>query len=166
MRDGTLDTDTKVFGKYRGQVINNVDPERRGRLQVEVPAVYGTERINWALPCVPFAGPNVGLHLIPPVGANVWVEFEGGEIDYPIWAGCFWGSGECPASAFNEKSLVTQVASLTLDDLNAAQPVVLETPTARVIITQSGITLESVGGARIELNGPSTSVNNGALEVI
>lgn len=166
MKDGTLDTDTKVFGKYRGRVINNVDPERRGRLQVEVPAVYEDNTLNWALPCVPFAGPGVGLYLIPPIGANIWVEFEGGDIDYPIWSGCFWGTGECPATAFTEKTLVTDVATLRLDDINVAQPVLIETPTGRFVITQSGITLEGVGGARIELTGPNTNLNNGALEVI
>src|ERR1700704_4306695 len=86
------------FGKYRGRVVGNRDPLNLGRIQVSVPAVLGDFRNNWALPCVPYAGKKVGLYLMPPVGANVWVEFEAGDPDYPIWAGCFWGVGEVPAS--------------------------------------------------------------------
>ena len=69
-----------------------------GRVQVSVPAVLGDGRLSWAMPCVPYAGSQVGFFAIPPVGANVWVEFEGGDPDYPIWSGCFWGTGEVPAT--------------------------------------------------------------------
>ncbi|MCR9088144.1 MAG: phage baseplate assembly protein V [Rhodobacteraceae bacterium] len=160
------DDDMRAFGKYRGQVVNNIDPQGQGRVQVSVPAIYGTNTLNWAMPCVPYAGPGVGLHLIPPVGANVWVEFEGGDIDYPIWAGAFWGQGECPSRLPTEKLLVTSVATLTFDDANPAAPVVIETPSGRIVITQSGITLEASTGASVELSGPKVSINNGALEVI
>lgn len=80
----------RFFGKYRGKVLENVDPLFQGRIIPEVPAVSGS-RLNWALPCTPYAGPNVGFYTIPPIGANVWIEFEGGDPNYPIWAGCFWG---------------------------------------------------------------------------
>lgn len=88
----------QFFGKYRGVVVNNQDPLVLGRVQVAVPAILG-EALSWALPCSPFAGPDVGLCLIPPIGANLWVEFEGGDAEYAIWSGCFWGSGEYPAEA-------------------------------------------------------------------
>jgi uncharacterized protein involved in type VI secretion and phage assembly len=89
---------SQYFGKYRGKVENNIDPMLLGRVQVSVPAVLGQGRLSWAMPCVPFAGAQLGLFLVPPVGANVWVEFEAGDPDYPILAGCFWGAGEVPAS--------------------------------------------------------------------
>jgi hypothetical protein len=79
------------LGKYRGKVVENLDPLFRGRIRVEIPAVRGSLD-NWALPCTPYAGPNVGFYAIPPIGANVWIEFEGGDPNYPIWVGCFWGS--------------------------------------------------------------------------
>jgi uncharacterized protein involved in type VI secretion and phage assembly len=86
---------TQFFGKYRGQVANNIDPMLLGRIQVKVPAVLGDGDLSWAMPCVPYAGASVGLFLVPPVGANVWVEFEAGDTDYPISSGCFWGVGRC-----------------------------------------------------------------------
>ncbi len=88
----------QMFGKYRGIVTDNIDPLTIGRVQVMVPAVLA-DAASWALPCSPFAGRDVGLCLVPPVGANVWVEFEGGDTDHPIWSGCFWGAGEYPAEA-------------------------------------------------------------------
>ena len=79
----------RYFGKYRGQVVDNRDPEGLARLQVVVPALLQRAAV-WAMPCVPYAGDGIGLFALPPIGAAVWVEFEGGDMDYPIWAGCFW----------------------------------------------------------------------------
>jgi hypothetical protein len=155
------------FGKYRGTVANNIDPTTRGRLQVSVPAVYGTNTLNWALPCVPYAGPSEGFFFLPPIGANIWVEFEAGDINFPIWAGCFWGDGECPGTLPQTKVLKTPAATLTLDELNPAAPLVIETLSGqRITITATGITLQSSAGAKLELTGPQISLNNGALEVM
>ncbi len=80
----------RFHGKYRGKVLDNIDPLFQGRILAEVPAIPGS-LLNFALPCTPYAGPDVGFYAIPPIGANVWIEFEGGDPNYPIWAGCFWG---------------------------------------------------------------------------
>lgn len=86
----------QFWGKHRGKVVDNVDPLAMGRLLVEVPQVPGTVA-NWAMPCVPYAGPEgVGFFAMPELGANVWIEFEGGNPSYPIWTGCFWDEGEAP----------------------------------------------------------------------
>jgi hypothetical protein len=89
---------TPQYGKYRGKVVDNVDPLFLGRIIAESPALPAT-RLDWALPCTPYAGPGIGLYAVPPIGANVWIEFEGGDPDYPIWTGCFWGEGELPFTA-------------------------------------------------------------------
>src|SRR5687767_7469521 len=85
-----------------------------GRIQVSVPSVLGDGSMSWALPCVAFAGNGVGVFMIPPVGANVWVEFEAGDPDYPIWSGCFWGSGEVPASPAIEQMKVFKTTGVTI----------------------------------------------------
>ncbi len=79
----------RFYGKYRGTVTDNADAFGLGRVLVTCPAVYGTGE-NWAMPCTPYAGSGVGLFLLPPIGAHAWVEFEGGDPDYPIAAGYFW----------------------------------------------------------------------------
>ncbi len=164
---------TPFFGKYRGKVENNVDPMLLGRVQVSVPAVLGDGTLSWAMPCVPYAGSGVGLFAIPPVGAGVWVEFEGGDTDYPIWSGCFWGVGEVPASPAlpQMKVLKTDAITLTLSDLPGGGGLTIEVgppavPTPlKIVLNASGIELTH-SAASVKLTPASVSVNNGALEVI
>ncbi|MEM6466803.1 MAG: phage baseplate assembly protein V [Pseudomonadota bacterium] len=159
-------TQSGYFGKYRGTVTNNLDPNTSGRLQVNVPAIYGSNTLNWAMPCVPYAGSDQGVYMIPPIGANIWVEFEGGDISFPIWSGCFWGQGECPGQTPFTKLIKTPVATITLDEAMPQAPVVIETETGnKITITAQGITLETSGGAKIEMTGPQVNVNSGALEI-
>jgi hypothetical protein len=160
------------FGKYRGQVANNIDPLQKGRIQVTVPAVLGDGRMSWAMPCVPYAGSQVGLYLIPPVGGNVWVEFEAGDPDYPIWSGCFWGDGELPSSGLpQEKVLKTDAITLTLSDVPGAGGFTLEVgPPAvpaqlKLAMDASGIVLSN-GSSSVKLTVASVSINDGAMEVM
>ncbi len=160
------------FGKYRGQVQNNVDPMQMGRIQVSVPAILGDGRLSWAMPCVPYAGSQVGFFAMPPVGANVWVEFEGGDTDYPIWAGCFWGTGELPTPALAQvKFMKTDGVKLTYSDLPGGGgftlevgPPVVPTP-LKLVFDASGIALTNAKSS-LKLSAASVSVNDGALEVI
>ena len=160
---------TRVFyGKYRGKVENNVDPLQQGRMQVSVPAVLGEGTLSWAMPCVPYAGPGVGFFAIPPNGANVWVEFEGGDPNYPIWAGAFWGTGEAPAmpALAETKVLKTDTITLKLDDLPGVGGVTIETALGmKITITAMGIEINNGQGGSIKMTGPQVSVNDGALEV-
>lgn len=85
--------DHRFFGKYRGVVHDNADPEHRGRVQVIVPRLLGpTTPTGWALPAAPYAGPDQGFFAVPDKGAAVWVEFEEGDLSSPIWSGGFWGA--------------------------------------------------------------------------
>jgi hypothetical protein len=164
---------TRFFGKYRGKVENNLDPLQQGRVQVSVPAILGEGRLSWAMPCVPYAGSGVGFFAVPPVGANVWVEFEGGDTDYPILSGCFWGTGEVPVkpAAAQTKVLKTDGITLTLNDLPGGGGFTLEVgppavPTPqKLVFNASGIELQN-GAASVKLTPASVSVNNGALEVV
>ena len=160
---------TKFFGKYRGKVENNVDPMQLGRIQISVPAVLVDGRMSWAMPCVPYAGSGVGFFAIPPVGANIWVEFEGGDPDYPIWSGCFWGVGEVPAlpAIAEMKVLKTDMGTITLNDLPGAGGITIETTTGmKIVISAIGIEINNGQGGSIKFTGPQVSVNEGALEVI
>jgi hypothetical protein len=164
---------TRYYGKYRGKVEANVDPMMLGRVQVSVPAVLGEGRSSWALPCAPLAGNGVGLFLVPPVGANVWVEFEAGDPDYPICCGGFWGTGEVPASpaVAEMKVLKLNGISLQFNELSGAGGVTLEvSPPAvatplKVVLDSSGIELSN-GKSKVKLSTVNVSINDGALEVI
>jgi Type VI secretion system/phage-baseplate injector OB domain len=164
---------SRFFGKYRGKVENNVDPQQLGRVQVSAPAVLGQGTLSWAMPCVPYAGSQVGLFLIPPVGASVWVEFEGGDPDYPIWSGCFWNTGDVPASpgVAAMKVLKTDAITLTLSDLSGGGGVKLEvnppavTGALKLTFDAGGIELSN-GSQSVKLTQANVSINNGALEVM
>jgi hypothetical protein len=161
------------FGKYRGKVENNIDPMMLGKIQVSVPAVLGEGSLSWAMPCVPFAGNGVGFFMIPPVGANVWVEFEGGDIDYPIWSGCFWGVGETPAipAVPQMKIIKMDTISLTLSELPGIGGVTLEVspPSVALPLTMTfdaqGIKLDAGPLGVVELTPAGVKINSGALEV-
>ncbi|WP_309060095.1 phage baseplate assembly protein V [Streptomyces sp.] len=162
----------RFYGKYRGKVTCNVDPLMRGRVQVSVPAVLGKGRLSWAEPCVPYAGRGVGFFAVPPEGADVWVEFEAGNPDYPIVGGCFWGTGEAPASPAVPQVKVwkTDAVSITCSDLPgdggltiAVGPPVSVLP-MRIACTSDGIEL-SLGASSVTLSPTTVSVNKGALEV-
>jgi hypothetical protein len=162
---------TTFHGKYRGTVVNNIDPLTRGRVQVSVPAVLGGGRLSWAEACVPYAGDQVGLFAVPPVGANVWVEFEAGDPDFPILAGCFWGDGQAPGTGLpTTKVLKTDGVTVTLEDLPGGGGLTVEVgspavPVAmKVACTSAGIEL-SIGSSKVVLSATSVSVNDGALEV-
>jgi phage baseplate assembly protein gpV len=87
---------SRFYGKYRGVVSDVDDPAKLGRLRAKVPAVLDDVESPWALPCAPYAGPNQGLYVVPPVGAGVWIEFEGGDPALPIWSGAWWADDEPP----------------------------------------------------------------------
>jgi hypothetical protein len=86
----------RFYGKYRGTVADNNDPQSQGRIQAKVPAVLNDVQSGWAYPCAPYVGSGSGLYAIPPVGAGVWIEFEAGDPSRPIWSGGWWGDNDVP----------------------------------------------------------------------
>ncbi len=113
----------RYWGKYRAVVLDNVDPLYMARLKVQLPAIPFDELPNWAMPCTPYAGSNEGFYFMPPIGANVWVEFESGDPHYPVWSGCYWPTAEDVPKKVGEenpnpiiKVLKTANFQLTLDD--------------------------------------------------
>jgi uncharacterized protein involved in type VI secretion and phage assembly len=160
------------YGKYRGVVTDNRDPLLLGRLRAKVSDVLGDEESGWALPSFPYAGDGVGLFLVPPTDAWVWVEFEHGDPDYPIWTGCFWTNGQqakIPASpaVAEMKVLKTDEATITLNDLPGIGGVTIETKSGmKIVMNALGIEINNGQGGSIKLTGPQVSVNEDALEVI
>lgn len=152
------------YGKYRGTVIDNEDPLMLGRLQVVVPAVLGEVMSAWAMPCVPYAGMQVGFYMMPPVNAAVWVEFEGGDLDYPIWTGCFWREGERPLEAElpTMRMIQTDSCKLVLNDLpgEGGFTVTATDPAVAVPIVVSGSSEGvTISFAEIRLTMTETGVN-------
>jgi hypothetical protein len=179
----------KFYGKYRGTVLLNIDPEQRGRLSLQIPDVLGPIPSTWAEPCVPLAGPTgppMGVYMVPPIGAGVWVEFEQGDPNHPIWVGCRWGTqSDIPLAALAgnpaDPSIVMQ-SLLQQGIIISDMPPTVPPPIMPPVPTTGGIILRSATGAYIVVNdagifisngvatitmiGPQVTINNGALMVI
>lgn len=170
----------KFYGKYRGTVVNNMDPEQRGRIQAIVPAVSNVIPTSWAMPCVPIAGKQQGIFAVPQVGAGVWVEFEGGDPDKPVWVGGFWGiTAEVPSLALAPppippgQNIVLQTTLQNLMMLSDSTPtpttggiIFKSTTGAMIVVNDTGIYISNGKGATITLVGPNVTINNGALVVV
>jgi len=166
----------KFYGKYRGTVLNNVDPMQIGRLMVQVPDVSALIPPSWAMPSFPITGKQMGAYMIPQIGAGVWVEFEQGNPDYPIWSGCWYGSAaEVPALALAgnpaSPNIVLQTAlqnSIVISDLpGPTGGIMLKSTTgATIIVNDTGIYIQNGKGASLIMTGPSVTINNGALTII
>lgn len=179
----------RFYGKYRGTVVNNVDPMFMGRLLIIVPDVLGPVPSSWAEPCTPLAGPigpPMGVFMVPPIGAGVWVEFEQGDPNYPIWVGGRWGAPtDIPlaAKAGNpaDPSIVIQTLlqqAVIVSDMPPVPPppvmppvpttggIILRSTTgAYIVVNDAGIFISNGKGASIEMLGPTVMINKLALVV-
>jgi uncharacterized protein involved in type VI secretion and phage assembly len=157
------------YGKYRGVVTDNRDPNGLGRVRARVADVLRQRESGWALPSTPFAGPGVGLFLVPPIDAWVWIEFEHGNPDYPIWSGCFWlEKNDVPKDADQPetKLLKTDIATIKIDDRQGSGAITIETTDGmKIEINTSGIEINNGQGGTVKLQGPTVSINDDALEV-
>jgi hypothetical protein len=120
----------------------------------------------------------MGVYFVPPPGAGVWVEFEHGDPDYPIWSGCRWGSqSDVPSNATAgnpaDPNIVIQSLlqhSIMISDMPpspATGGIILQSTTkAMIVVNDSGIYISNGKGASITLVGPTVTINNGALAVV
>ena len=165
----------KYYGKYRGTVVNNVDPLQIGRLLVIVPDVLNINLSSWAMPCLPVGGIQMGFFSVPLIGAGVWIEFEQGDPDYPIWTGCFYGSmAEVPAMAKLVPPAVPGITMQTVlqngivisDVPGPTGGIVLKSTTgATLIVNDTGIYIQNGKGASIIMLGKMVDINQGALTI-
>lgn len=182
MSDGTA----KTFpGIYPGTVVQNIDPENRGRLTCMVPDVLGLVPTTWAECCTPLAGPTgppMGIYFVPPIGAGVWVTFVNGNANKPVWLGCRFGSvADVPPLAKTglpiSPNIIVQTAgqnSMMISDLpGPTGGIMLKSATGTsLIVNDTGIYIQNGKGATITLIGPTVSIvgtpvdmNNTALTV-
>jgi uncharacterized protein involved in type VI secretion and phage assembly len=162
LRDVLDHVRNRFYGKYRGTV-TELDAATM-RLKANVPAVLPGAQTGWCAPCVPYAGPQVGFLMLPEVGSGVWIEFEGGDVSFPIWTGCYWSSGDVPSSASADvKTIVTSAGVLAFD--NGASSVTLQDSSQDSLVLDSSGATVTAGAGKIEVGASGVSINSGALEV-
>jgi uncharacterized protein involved in type VI secretion and phage assembly len=168
-------SEERLWGLYRGTVENNIDPLQLGRVQVSVAGVDKTIS-TWAMPCVPVAGSSSGAYAVPTIGASVWIVYEGGDTNYPVWLGGFWlqASDRPPLAqqlvpALDGLVLQTRLGNglLISDAPGPAGGIVLKIASgAQILINDVGITISNGKGAQIMLTANSVQLNNDALVVM
>lgn len=167
-------TRNRYFGKYRGLVKENNDPENLGRIKAQVPEVLGEDITSeWALPCSTYSGDGVGQFMIPPIDAGVWIEFEAGDVSRPIWSGCWWASNELPkdnsgAAATPPLKIIRteQGLMLTMDD--NGQTITLSDKDGRnmlkIEVTQGLVTLQ--GTTKVVVEAPQIELVRNATHPV
>ncbi len=160
---------TQFFGKYRGTVVNNIDLEHRNRIQAIVPDVSSVIPTSWAEACMP-----PGHAYTPMIGAGVWIEFEQGDPDYPIWTGCIAGSAiDVPLAANLTPPGVPQTTiaspvtqhSITVSD-SPATGILMKTPgTATISMTDAGGIIITNGVATISMQGPTITISGNIVVI-
>jgi uncharacterized protein involved in type VI secretion and phage assembly len=154
----------RFYGKYRGTVTEVNDD---GRIKALVPAVLGDQETGWCLPCVPYAGKDVGIAFLPEEDAGVWIEFEGGDVSYPIWVGCYWHDEEQPRRMAAEVKVIKSKANeIVLDDKDHAITITEGKEKGRntVALNRDGIALAR-GSGKVDISDGKVSINDAAMEV-
>jgi Type VI secretion system/phage-baseplate injector OB domain len=135
----------RYYGKYRGEVTSNLDLDPTmatlHRIQVSVPDVFPAGQEVWALPCMPYSGEGVGFYMKPPVGASVWVEFEGGNPNNPIWTGNFWDEAEF-------------LTPYELNFLDPAMVKIIQTASTTFVLNDT----DELGGVTLKVTDPAVLI--------
>lgn len=170
-----MNNDNRYYGKYRGVVINPTTPETNGRLTATV-TVGGTPVVVVAEVCTPFAGTNMGFFGMPAPGAGVWIEFEEGNLNKPIWTGCWWMEGQLALSLGTQIDLTQLPLALqsaagnrlvinTLGDKLITLETVLAELGPRIVLAADGITLSFGPAVSIELSVSGVKICGEALTI-
>ncbi len=164
--------ENKYYGKYKGLVVDNNDPENLGRLCLKIPSILGEDVVTgWAMPCLPYGGTNdQGFFFIPEVDAGVWVEFEEGNLEYPIWVGTYWskpgGASEVPKPGDTQSPPTRKIIrtmkgnSIELEDKDGEESIIIteKTNDNKIIMNSNGITIEDSNGNVITMDASSGGI--------
>jgi hypothetical protein len=154
----------RYFGKYRGQVTDNNDPDNLGRIKAKVPRVLSDEETGWALPAFIYGGAtDQGLFAMPDVGAGVWIEFEGGDLSYPIWSGTWFTSGDIPESAKAGKKVFKTSSGhkIVLDD-DGGTLEITDSNANSVTMDASTVKIAAGGAVKVVIDAPQIELVDGA----
>jgi phage baseplate assembly protein gpV len=154
----------RYFGKYRGKVTDNSDPDDLGRIKANVPRVLSDKETGWALPAFIYGGTaEQGLFAVPDVGAGVWIEFEGGDLSYPIWSGTWYTNGGIPEAAKAGKKVFKTSSGhkIVLDDDRGSLEVA-DSNGNSVSMDASTVKIAAGGALKVVIDAPQIELVDGA----
>ncbi|MBK8211877.1 MAG: baseplate assembly protein [Rhodospirillales bacterium] len=127
------------------------------------------QETGWCMPCIPYAGDKAGIAFLPEEGAGVWIEFEGGNVSYPIWVGCYWHLDEVPSRVAPEVKVIKTKGNqqIVLDDKDHVITIT-DSSNNSVKLDRDGITIlrdaQPKAGKLVVTSG-KVAANDGAMEV-
>ena len=161
-----MNENLKFTGMYRAKVLDNLDPEMLGRIRAEIyPMLIGintaqgldgidgieTEQLPWAVPAMPLssgAGVGVGSFAVPTVGSFVFVFFEEGDINQPVYF------AEAQTKTYGlPSSRLTNYPNRKVIETSSGAKIIIDDSTGHVIITGAGDVV--VQGTNVRLNPTS-----------
>lgn len=184
-----------LFGKYRAKVVDNQDPDRRGRLKLAIPSVFGVQATDWVPGAFPLASAAEALFVIPETGSHVLAEFVEGDRSQPIWTACYLPNATPPTDDYDVAQdglhLLRTRGGIVVrleDDGADAQVVVIRHPGGGelridaegiISVTDEGgasVTLDPVGnvtelkghgsnGGVLRMNGDQTMLGHGSVSL-
>lgn len=153
------------YGKYRGVVTDVDDPDNRCRIRATVPAVLGEHPCGWAMPAMPFAGDGHGMVMLPAIGSGVWIEFEAGQLDNPIWSGAWWANGQRPdPQGPKVRVIVSENGHQVILDDDSDEVKIVHGSGPEIKLTATEIVL-SCGACEVKIGNTEISLNNGLIKV-
>ena len=156
---------SSYFGKYRGIVTDVDDPSNQLRIRATVPAVLGEHPCGWAMPAAPFAGDGHGMVMLPKVGSGVWIEFEAGRLDNPIWSGAWWASGERPnPQGAGVRIIVSEKGHKLILDDEADEVKLVHGSGPEIKLTANEIVIVC-GACEIRIGSDNISLNSGQIKI-
>ena len=156
---------SSYFGKYRGIVTDVADPENRCRIRARVDSLLDGQDTGWAMPASPFAGDGHGFVMLPKVGSGVWIEFEAGSLDNPIWSGGWWANGQRPDPQGDQVRVIVSENGhqVVLDDA-AGEVKIVHSGGPEIKMTATEVTI-TVGSCELKISTTDISLNNGLVKV-
>jgi uncharacterized protein involved in type VI secretion and phage assembly len=150
----------RYYGKYRGQVTDNNDPNNLGRLRAKVPRLLADTELGWALPAFPYGGASEqGFFAMPDIGAGVWIEFEEGHLSYPIWTGTWYSSGSIPESAQPaQKVLKTKSGHKIVLDDDAGTLTITDSNGNSIAMDSSEVKISVGNATKIVIDAPQIEI--------
>lgn len=148
-------------GKYRAIVVDVKDPEKRGRIKVNCPKVYGDDKSPWCQPCLSYAIDKAGDFIVPKLNDFVWIEFEEGDVRYPIYTGGLWAKEKTPLEDYTKVDKFRQIefegCKITIEKKeDGSKEVIITNGTASITMNKGDIKIKGttvkIEADRIDLN--------------
>lgn len=131
--DTLVERQEQFNGFYRGRVLDHDDPKVKGRCKIFVPGVYpvlyksNAKALPWAEPAMPVFGGSftnsegcqeseTGITSPPHVGANLWVFFEGGDQNFPVYCFAIQGGSGWHSEHTNQHRIQTDNVRINIDE--------------------------------------------------